>query len=417
MGAGKDDGPVLAGRVKATRHYSAPGLMDGARRSCSPPAMPFYNEIQQMFSLAWAAYAADDVIQGINHDQHVNQEVVRRLADTAPIGRRWRLAWGPATSRFDGPWLIDDNMAYIAVAEDPAEIAVAIRGTNPFSFKDWLFENFDVGTTGGWRHPSAGLNPLLSAGTLRGLQRVEALRSPAVCPLPGTTLFEALRTLLGQLPGARVTVTGHSLGGVLATVFGVLLQDERTAWDPHGDTPLQVWSFAAPTPGNQDFGLYIANRLGGSLHRVWNRRDIVPCAWEPDDLRLLGDTYAGWGPDHLDFLIGFAMRLLARALVDHTQGAVYRQPPGDERWFDWPLRPGHGFIEQIALQHGQAYIDGLGLRSLMSQFDVAGLRGRARADLLALEKLLMDLLRDNGITWDSNGPSPAWARGLWAMRH
>ena len=76
---------------------------------------------------------------------------------------------------------------------------------------------------------------------------------------------------------------------------------------------------------------------------------------------------------------------IARALLENTSGKVYAQPPGDERRLDCPLRLGHELIQQIALQHGQAYIDALDLRGLMSQFDVAGLKGRAEESLLAIE--------------------------------
>ncbi|MFT3770227.1 MAG: lipase family protein [Minicystis sp.] len=377
--------------------------------------------MQQVFALAWTAYVGDDLVDPtMGPDQRaplLRQRLTRRLSRTAPVQNRWQLAWGPAASQLDGSLLADDTMAYVATTREvPGEIAIAIRGTNPFALPTWLHQDLDVAKPVSWP-PGADSSALkIAPGTLLGLTRLEALLpSPAISEDP-TSLSVALRALLEQRPGARVTVTGHSLGGVLATVFGLRLVENRDAWDPYGNTPLDVWSFAAPTAGNAAFAQYTDLRLGDALRRFWNTNDIVPSAWDPDRLRLLGDDYTSWGNRHLDFLLGPSMRVFTAALRDNAGGAVYRQPPRGDRPFTPPFVLGLPFLGQILHHHGQAYIDALDLGDYISQFDVVGLRTCADDSLAVFGAAITALLLEWGITWPRRGPLPDWGRGLAALR-
>lgn len=71
-------------------------------------------------------------------------------------------------------------------------------------------------------------------------------------------------------------VTGHSLGGSLATLFGYFLAQEE---DITANKPVTLYTFAAPPVGDADFGK-VFSRLedDGKLRyaRIFNRDDVVP---------------------------------------------------------------------------------------------------------------------------------------------
>jgi hypothetical protein len=78
---------------------------------------------------------------------------------------------------------------------------------------------------------------------------------------------------------ADVLVTGHSLGGCLASVLAPSL-----AYRMGSAERFKVYTFAAPTAGNQDFASYyndLFTRSTGEARsfRVYNDLDIVPASW------------------------------------------------------------------------------------------------------------------------------------------
>src|SRR6476620_10763686 len=92
-----------------------------------------------------------------------------------------------------------------------------------------------------------GSSARIARGTLEGLSIIEALR------YKGQTLSDFLTRFYGTLSRESVTaiVTGHSLGGCLATVVApwmrALLPDKIT---------IQPITFAAPTAGDEEFAAY-----------------------------------------------------------------------------------------------------------------------------------------------------------------
>src|SRR5262249_18961298 len=68
----------------------------------------------------------------------------------------WDLVWGPATFRTPTSFF-DDAMMYVARQRTPVtprpRFAIAIRGTNPVSFFDWVFGDFWVQLQIDWNPP------------------------------------------------------------------------------------------------------------------------------------------------------------------------------------------------------------------------------------------------------------------------
>lgn len=131
--------------------------------------------------------------------------------------------------------------------EHDRDLVVAFRGSD--SGADW-FANFQASQDPG---------PFRSTGAHEGFQ--DALY-PAVIAL----------TQHVRRAGAsdqRVWITGHSLGGALASLYAGMLLENRL--DVYG-----LYTFASPRPGSPRFADQLNDRIRGPHYRVVNDGDVVP---------------------------------------------------------------------------------------------------------------------------------------------
>lgn len=190
---------------------------------------------------------------------------------------------------------------------------------------------------------------------------------------PGPTMAEFLASALAsESEPVSVTVTGHSKGGALSSTLAVALaqtQGEQAPsewrWDPERRAEVDCWSFAGPTAGNRAFAEMSDRVLGTRCRRVFNRLDLVPHAWgvrpevatERDMfIEAAADLYGETvhripGLDRLALAIAADVRDLDYA---HLM-ADARMLPGEVDQ-DRPL-----FLEQVAYQHMEAYLEMMGL--------------------------------------------------------
>jgi hypothetical protein len=154
------------------------------------------------------------------------------------------------------------NMAYIAQnssipSGQAQEFAVCLRGTQGFLID--ILEDVDVGSM----LPFMGGN--VSQGAMEAFTEI----------VMGSTLMQALAQLVSaQATGPTIYVTGHSLGGALATTVSLFLAAQ--GWKP---TPtFQVYTFAAPTAGDAEFASAFNSKFPTATC-VWNQYDVVPSAW------------------------------------------------------------------------------------------------------------------------------------------
>lgn len=159
---------------------------------------------------------------------------------------------------------------------------LAFRGTN--ELRDWLVNLRALPR----RWPRGGL---VHRGFLQALLQV----------------WRPLRQQLRQCTGP-LFVTGHSLGGALATLAGAVLG------------PRAIYTFGAPRVGDAAFGATVQ----APLYRVVNRRDVVPRL--PTQGPLLRFVHAG-----TECRIGDDGRLTLGGCDD---GKGEELPTGDRRWFD-----------------------------------------------------------------------------------
>ena len=166
------------------------------------------------------------------------------------------------------------NVAFIAQNGTSGDYAVAIRGTDP-KMKIDVAEDMDVGSPS-QPFTAGGQTVQISQGALQA----HTAMITAVGPDGTTTLLEALQAA----SPTTLSVTGHSLGGAMATTIGLYLMD---TFGPS----VNVTTFAAPTAGLDDFATLFATQLGSSYQRFYNAWDVIPNAWATLESIVVADNW------------------------------------------------------------------------------------------------------------------------------
>ena len=257
----------------------------------------------------------------------------------------WELAWGPG--------LTVGNMMFLARQTGTDTYALAIRGTDWKFFIDWV-EDADILNLVPFPYATTcDPNVRIARGTMDGLSDLAGMTAipptlPAGGPPTAVNLLQFLSDAASQSTrkAINVYVTGHSLGGALASVTGPWLQYLTSPWQHTGGTAVnvEVYTFAGPTAGNAGFSQYCAETFPNAFHRVFNEFDVIPRAWQ--QLVVMSEWYKP-SPDCPP-----PFGLAARALAEIITGDTYTQAGVDQ-----PL-PGtvndacaRSFWDQLAFQH------------------------------------------------------------------
>ncbi|MBV9772558.1 MAG: lipase family protein [Gemmatimonadetes bacterium] len=193
-------------------------------------------------------------------------DIPTALQQNAPM---WKPAWIPDQE-------VNGNFAYVAYSGQ--QYVVAIRGSvlsfSWESFQDWFEQDFNVLYQSPWTYTDDANGAQTSRGAADGLSDLTSLVSTVGGKQVRLLDFLMDNAVANEIP---IAVTGHSLGGGLATVFAPWLQYQITT---AGKTVpgLVVMTFAAPAVGNQAFAQAYDAMFGANAWRFYNELDIVPMA-------------------------------------------------------------------------------------------------------------------------------------------
>jgi hypothetical protein len=151
------------------------------------------------------------------------------------------------------------TFGFLAVSAAPAnELVAIVRGTE--TIWDWMHDAAFLMVPS----PIAGAHGFTEDGFTAVYRSLRAARDNG-----SPRAIETIRGYLANGTAATVTVSGHSLGGSLATLLSLDVAMTTTCKDP------LVYTFASPRTGDHFFaGTY--NAVVPNCYRVANRQDLVP---------------------------------------------------------------------------------------------------------------------------------------------
>ena len=182
----------------------------------------------------------------------------------------------------------ESNGNHAFVAGNGRDFALAIRGSlinfSWAAFQNWIYQDLHISTQEKWPYAADSLEARISSGAYTGWKN-----------LAGMTDLKNQRLLLPLLDsildtGSPLLITGHSLGGNLATVYGSYLADSRQKKGKE-TALINIITFAAPAAGNEGFALDFNTKFPRSI-RVENRNDIVPKFPSAARIATLGNLYS-----------------------------------------------------------------------------------------------------------------------------
>lgn len=252
-----------------------------------------------------------------------------------PTNQEWGLVWGPVTHESD----------LIYIARGPAttygrKYAVVIRGT-VWTVKSVL-QNLELELVDlPWKDPDAPAAAKISKGICEAFNRIRAMEQQ----FPNETL-SALDFLKKQGNQNEIMVTGHSLGGCLASVIPLWLRTELQT----SGAVIKPYTFAGQSAGNQNFADYFQTVFKENI-RFFNKLDIVPRLWNYDTLDSIKSLYPTPGPKCDDFwkvIIDAAMTEAGHNYFQPDNGTEFNGKVYDEKgWFE--------FTSEVEAQHNHIY--------------------------------------------------------------
>ncbi|PRP88101.1 hypothetical protein PROFUN_04192 [Planoprotostelium fungivorum] len=151
--------------------------------------------------------------------------------------------------------LLDSISGYAGVTSDESTVVFSFRGTQPYNVFNLLTDvNFSLTSPFNNSIPSARVHSGFLSGYMSVRQQVTDLG----------------KKLSKMYPKAPIIVTGHSLGGALATLAAADLAISRSI-----PNPVQLWTFGSPRVGNAEFANYMSKSYLDKSYRVTFDRDPI----------------------------------------------------------------------------------------------------------------------------------------------
>ncbi len=324
--------------------------------------MEFTNR-QIMCTLSYIAYLGVTNI-GSNEEnaKKIFPKIKKNLEELPPVKGDWELVWGPSVYKFTIAFFDNNMMFIVRNVHDPDKYVVVIRGTNFVSLSDWVVEDFLFIKQLPWKYgdPLLTKKARISRSTQIGLDILSELTPPQDIPGTGATILDFFKKELESREKIDICVTGHSLGGTLASTTALWLTDtqgevnvsDNLLWDKDKKAAISAVAFAGATAGNKGFAKYSDTRLGDNCERIYNTHDVVPYAWSASLLRKLKKLYSPHAKP------GFFLRLIMIGAIWKSMNKGYAQL--NKNVVSLPGKVNIGFksyIKQMAYQHVVAYVE------------------------------------------------------------
>ncbi len=185
-----------------------------------------------------------------------------------------------------------------------------------------------------------------------------------------------------------LVVTGHSKGGALAPALALFLSDTQRAgeldiapqyrWNRHPPAALRCYAYAGPTPGNTAFADYFNGQLGRMYYRYANTLDLVPLAWQSEEMRRIAGLYGDAVAPQPGLDLFFSALAEEVETLDYCHpGRNITLPDGsiEKHIIEYPgeIRPElTSYLLQETWQHVQGYLAMLGLQHHVGLDDLLG---------------------------------------------
>jgi triacylglycerol lipase len=246
----------------------------------------------------------------------------------------WNIIWNPVA--------INGNYAFVAT--DGSNYALAIRGSllefSRAALDNWIYQDMNVATQKKWSFTDSIPGAKVSQGAYDGWQNMNNLKDTLI----SKTLWQFLDSV--TTTNTPLYITGHSLGGNLATIYASWLSSNfKTAGHPR--TNINVITFAAPAAGNAAFADDFNKKFPLSM-RYENTNDMVPKFPVANSVGDLGNLYSPV-PAASDISVGYkfltvklstvftTLKFALKGLEITNGNSVYTQPNGKGNAITIPL--------------------------------------------------------------------------------
>ncbi|MGH1383139.1 lipase family protein [Kordia sp.] len=350
-----------------------------------------------------------------NYVTAVSNKVLSDKRTQEYIGDDWETVWGPVVYSNDqnSSFARADNTMGVYFSKAQKLFVIAIAGTNSISSFGWMKEDFDVKNTKKWRSITGSGYGSISQGTATGLHILtKEMQSD------GTDFFTAITKFISdkKIEETEIAVTGHSLGGALSPALALFISDKKAELGSKTAITISTYPSAGPTIGvetsffrsSTSFIHYYEKQIKDKkihYHGVKNDLDIVPMAWDKNDLVKIPDLYSNKKITNENFKTLALVAILNTINKDRfPPQVVYKQiqplkslggtfnDPMDNKarelfnffrenpiltdsWIPKPLQGNlkdleslTRFFAQAAYQHVTAYDELLGITNFMKQY-------------------------------------------------
>lgn len=312
--------------------------------------------------MAYLSYTGEQLDQESRTPEIIYQQIKETMINIPTLlgddGKvDWEIVWGPAIYTYHSGFFRDtgqDSGMFVArQISDPSNHVVAIRGTNSMAILDWVMEDFEVGAMKDWPG-SEGAK--ISKATEDGIELLRNKLVPAK-GLPGEC--DDIETFLGSIAqgGAKVSFTGHSLGGALAPTLALHFKEKQgqiDGWDQECKVDISCTAFAGATAGNDVFATYSNSQFASNpIRRIHNTNDIVPHAWNKQTMKSMKSLYKD---KDAKLGMGLILRGTLNLAICWTKHRHYTQIDNSiPITFPVDGTKGDNFMFQAAYQHISSY--------------------------------------------------------------